>query len=138
MKGADKSHVGMETRACVVCGVEYETGAILLDRRMRQSLARRNCTGWGMCEEHERLYKDGYVALVGVDAMKSDRSPEGNIHPSGAHRTGEIVHIRLVSFSRIFNIPPPKGGVVFVDPMVIEKMRELQSRAESGEEGDRR
>ena len=34
----DKSHVSMEQHRCIVCGQDYDTGAILLDKRMRQAV----------------------------------------------------------------------------------------------------
>ncbi len=42
----DKSHVSLERRICLVCGVVYDTGSILLDKRMRASLVRYTTTGW--------------------------------------------------------------------------------------------
>ena len=43
----DKSHVSMERRVCRVCGREYDTGAILLDRRLKKSMDRHTLTGGG-------------------------------------------------------------------------------------------
>lgn len=57
---SEKSHVGMETNQCVVCGKEYETGAILLDKRLRASLERHVCTGLGVCE---KCKKPGHALL---------------------------------------------------------------------------
>lgn len=67
----DKSHVSMEERVCLVCGNPFDTGAILLDKRLRQSMAHRTVTGWGLCPEHEQMFKDGYVALVECDPERS-------------------------------------------------------------------
>ena len=35
----DKSHVSLEQHVCLVCGKAFDTGTILLDKRLRQSLA---------------------------------------------------------------------------------------------------
>lgn len=40
-----KSHVGMESKISIVCGQQYDTGAILLDRQLRESLDQHNVTG---------------------------------------------------------------------------------------------
>src|SRR3546814_5168048 len=49
----DKSHVSLEQHVCLVCGVAFDTGAILLDKRLRASLERHTATGWGLrSEEH--------------------------------------------------------------------------------------
>ena len=44
-----KSHVGMEQNVCPVCGKAFDTGTILLDRRLRNSLERKTVTGWSLC-----------------------------------------------------------------------------------------
>ena len=34
----EKSHVSLEQHACLVCGVSFDTGSILLDKRLRASM----------------------------------------------------------------------------------------------------
>ena len=34
----DKSHVSLEQHVCLVCGTAFDTGAILLDKRLRASM----------------------------------------------------------------------------------------------------
>jgi hypothetical protein len=68
---SEKSHVSLERHLCLVCGAEYDTGAILLDRRLRASLDRHTTTGWGLCPEHRRLCDEGFVALVECDPARS-------------------------------------------------------------------
>jgi len=43
-----KSHVGMEQKVCPVCGQAFDTGVILLDKRLRNSLERKTVTGWDL------------------------------------------------------------------------------------------
>lgn len=59
----DKSHVSLEQHVCLVCGAAFDTGAILLDRRLRASMKHHTATGWGLCPEHQKLSDDGFVAL---------------------------------------------------------------------------
>jgi len=66
-----KSHVGMEQKVCPVCGTAFDTGTILLDKRLRNSLERKTVTGWDLCPEHAKLWKKGYIALVECDPEKS-------------------------------------------------------------------
>src|SRR3546814_1103109 len=47
----DKSHVSLEQHVCLVCGTAFDTGAILLDKRLRASMERHTKTGWGLREE---------------------------------------------------------------------------------------
>ena len=60
----DKSHVSLEQHVCLVCGKAFDTGTILLDKRLRASMEHHTKTGWGLCPEHQKLADDGFVALV--------------------------------------------------------------------------
>ena len=72
----DKSHVSLERHVCLVCGTAFDTGSILLDKRLRASMERYTTTGWDLCAEHQKLSDDGFVALVECD-------PESIGHQSG-------------------------------------------------------
>lgn len=116
-----KSHVSMETHLCVVCGTEYETEAILLDRRVRDILEPKTCTGWGMCPEHEAMKGDGYIALV-----EAKVPPDGEtLAPGDADRTGRICHVRESVWGQIFDVPPPPKSMCFVEPGVIERLETI-------------
>ena len=52
---SEKSHVSKERHLCLVCGTEYDTGTILLDRRLRACLDRHTITDWGLCAQHQQL-----------------------------------------------------------------------------------
>jgi hypothetical protein len=100
-----KSHVGMEQHVCLVCTVPFDTGNILLDTRVRngelmQSLDPKVVTGWGLCPQHQKLYDDGFIALIGCDESKSSPSPDGTITPANAYRTGGVAHLRSSTWAR--------------------------------------
>jgi hypothetical protein len=124
---SEKSHVSMERQLCLVCGAEYDTGAILLDRRLRASLDRHTTTGWGLCPEHQRLFDDGFVALVECDPAKSGHpSSDDRLKPDQAYRTGRVLHLKRDAFARVFNVPIGlKLPSVFVEPGVIEKLEAM-------------
>lgn len=85
----DKSHVSLEQRVCLVCGAVFDTGSILLDKRLRASMEHRTTTGWGLCVEHQRLFDEGYVALVECDPQRSGSPSAGDkLKPEQAYRTG--------------------------------------------------
>lgn len=42
---SDKSHVSLEQHVCLVCGVAFDTGTILLDRRLGVSMRRPTASG---------------------------------------------------------------------------------------------
>jgi hypothetical protein len=127
---AEKSHVSLEQKVCVVCGITYDTGSILLDKRLRQSLDRHTCTGTGLCPEHQRLYDEGFVALIECDPEKSGNPAVGTLlKPAQAYRTGRVAYLRRETLDRVFNIPiQAELPYVFVEPGVIDK---LQSKTQS-------
>lgn len=120
-----KSHVGLEQHICVVCGHPFDTGAILLDKRLRNSLEHHTITGYGMCPEHEKLRSEGYVALVACDPQKSAVRPNQTITPDNVYRTGPIAHLRQEVFKQIFDVPVPDKMVAYVEPEVITKLQAI-------------
>lgn len=127
----DKSHVSMEQHVCLVCGVAFDTGAILLDKRLRASMERHTATGWGLCAEHQKLADDGFVALVECDPQRSG-SPNGSVKPEQAYRTGRLAHLKRHVFAKVFNVPiEANQPAVFVEPGVIEQLEAMVSPAAS-------
>lgn len=128
---SEKSHVSMERHLCLVCGAEFDTGAILLDRCLRLSLHRHTTTGWGLCPEHQRLFDEGFVALVECDPERSGQpSSADRLKPEQAYRTGRIAHLKRDLFARVFNVPiDAKLPSVFVEPGVIEKLEAMVERS---------
>lgn len=121
----DKSHVSMERRVCLICTVEYDTGALLLDSRLRASMNRYTTTGWGLCSKHQRLFDKGFVALIECDPGKSGSpSADDLVKPEQAYRTGRIAHLKREVFPQIFNTSiRPDMPCVFVEPGVIDKLQ---------------
>lgn len=118
----DKSFVSMETKACVVCGLEYSTGAILLDRRLQNEFDKNTCTGWGMCEEHKlATERDGMIGLIEIDASKSD-TEGGKVSIDGAHRTGRVVLIKRDELQSLVTIKLPDAPFMFMDVSAFEKL----------------
>lgn len=122
---SDKSYVTMEQHACLVCGKPFDTGALLLDRRVRPIFDRHTVTGWDLCPEHKKLHDEGYIALVGIDPAKSDGANHNSVKPGDAWRTGEIAHLRRSVFPNIFSVPLPDGPMIFVDSGVIERLKAI-------------
>lgn len=127
----DKSHVSMEQHVCLVCGVAFDTGAILLDKRLRASMEHHTKTGWGLCPEHQKLADDGFVALVECDPQRSG-SPGGRLKPEQAYRTGRLAHLKRHVFNKMFNVSiEADQSCVFVEPGVIEQLEAMVSPAAS-------
>lgn len=123
-----KSHVTMEQHACAACGNVYDTGAILLDRRLRQTFESKTVTGFGLCPECQKMKDDGYVALVECDPTKSGISAhDKTAKAEQVYRTGRIVHMKEEAFRRVFEQELPPKRVCFIEPGVIEKLQARQA-----------
>jgi hypothetical protein len=129
-----KSHITMEQKLCGVCGKGHDTGILLLDRQLRQRFESHTLTlGWSMCPECQEHYDSGYVALVGVDETKSGKTPNGNIKPEEAYRTGEVVYLKFEAFDRVmavsgFNPHGKRYPMMFCDPEVIKVIVERSQK----------
>ncbi len=113
-----KSHVSLEQKVCPVCGITHSHNcAVLLDKRLRNSMERHTITGYGLCEEHDRLNQEGYIMLVAVVEAK---------------RTGEVAAIKREVFMQLFNVPAAHAQLpmVYVEPEVIEVLKQRMSDAE--------
>ena len=131
----EKSHVGMENKICPVCGKQHDFGCgVLLDRRLRQSLDRVNVTGYGMCEEHDRLWKDGFIAIVVFDPEKSKVVSGDRVQIEDAHRTGEIIHIKAGVFQMLFDMPKVEPIVFMDNPSAQQLKGQLMKMMEAGNE----
>jgi hypothetical protein len=131
----EKSYVTLIANLCLVCGKQFDTGELAIDRRLRPKFDMHTVMGMGLCEEHEKLYKDGYIALVEIDPAKTTRESNDTIKPENAWRTGPIAHIRGTVWEHIFDTPLPMGDsgmmrpAVFVEPGVIELLAARQAEA---------
>ena len=131
----DKSWVSMAQKQCMVCGKTYDTGEILLDKRLRASMERTTLVGTGLCPEHEQLYTAGYLALVECDPEKTPKG-KASIKQEEAYRTGVLVHIRYEVAERLFNNPiPRKQPMAFVEPGVVAYLKKLMEEAEGRNDG---
>ena len=123
----DKSHVSLEQHVCLVCGKAFDTGTILLDKRLRASMERHTKTGWGLCPEHQKLSDDGFVALVECDPQRSGSSAgSARMKSDQAYRTGRLAHVRRTVFAQVFNVSiDDKQTCVFVELGVIDQLQSM-------------
>ncbi|AJP48574.1 ATPase [Rugosibacter aromaticivorans] len=121
----EKSHVSLEQHVCLVCGVTYDTGSILLDKRLCASMKHHTTTGWSLCPEHQKLSDDGFVAMVECDPERSGL-PGDRLKPEQAYRTGRLAHLKREAFATVFNVPIAADQTcVFVEPGVIERLQAM-------------
>lgn len=128
---SDKSHVSLEQHVCLVCGAAFDTGSVLLDRRLRASMERHTKTGWGLCPEQQKLADDGFVALVECDPQRSGAAGAWRMKPEQAYRTGRLAHLRRAVFAQVFKAPiDDEQACVFVESGVIEQLQAMTAPAE--------
>ena len=112
----------MDTNVCTVCGAEFDTGTVLLDRRLKNSLTRHTCTGWGICPEHQKMIDEGYCHLVVSIATISGNT----VKPEDLNRTGKIISIRKHVLEQILDIP--SAPVMFVDLEAATKLESMLAK----------
>lgn len=131
----------MEQRVCKVCAHTYDTGNLLLDQRLRNQFDMHTVTGWGLCPDHQKLFNDGYLAMVAIDESRSRKGANGLVAPEGAHRLGAIAHVRQEVAEKIFNVPlksedGSRFELVFVEPEVIDHLRTLMPSNDDAEQNE--
>lgn len=136
----DKSHVGMESKTCILCDSEYETGAILLDRRLRESLERLNNTGPGLCnsckEEHTGLPLDEYdhVALIEGSNPVYEYDSRMRKRLTSCDTTGKVCFMRKGCYDDMFDVDLGEWEFCIVEPDVMNWLEQLQVEATNAAE----
>ena len=108
-----KSHVSMEQHECVACGTRYDTGSILFDRRLKDSMEGKTVTGLGLCPEHQKQVDEGYILLVEAEQMHGE-----------TRRLGRIAALRAERWGDFFNVSAPPKGVCFAQSEVLDMLFE--------------
>jgi len=126
----NKSYVSLEQRVYLASGTSFDTGNLLLDKRLRASMKRYTTTGWGLCPEHQKLFDDGFVALVECDPERSGSRADGRLKPEQAYRTGRVAHLRRTAFAQVFNVPiAAEQACIFVEPGVLDQLQAMVAPA---------
>lgn len=105
----------METKICPVTGKEFESGTILMDTRLEDSMERKTCTGVEVSPEVQEKIDAGYFPLVVIDVEKSTLSSIGRVTIDGAYRTGEILYVKREVFPKVFGMELPNLPFSFID-----------------------
>lgn len=127
----DKSHVSLEQHVCMVCGQPFDTGSLLLDRRLKPTLAPRTPTGWGLCPQHQKLSDQGFIALIECDLDRSGAPSAGErLKPEQMQRTGRLAFVKRAVFSKIFDTSiMANQPCVFVEAGLIERIETMVASA---------
>jgi len=126
----NKSYVTLEQNVCLVCGKLFDTGSLLFDRRLRDQFEHKTTTGWSLCPSDQEKKDQGYIALIGC--KNAGIANGATLKLQDADRTGTIIHIKTDAFRKVFNIPAPERGILFVDEEVITYLTNLAKATEGG------
>lgn len=127
------NHVGMEAHICVVCGVQYDTGAILLATKYHHDrtgqlapikpIKKHHVTGPGVCPKHQQQIDEGFVHFIEMEANpSSDRLTSEQF--LGSRRTGLMVTIKrevlpdILQDMDVENMPP----IVACEPGTVARI----------------
>lgn len=125
-----KSFVTLEQHRCIICGADYDTGSLLLDKRLSNKFEHHTLTGMGMCPADKQKFDEGYLALVESDPART-KVTNGVIKPGDEYRTGVIVHIRRTVAREIFNVAIPDNlPMMFIDPEVTATLQAMMPKEE--------
>ena len=124
----DKSYVTMQMAQCPVCGKQHDTGTILMHKQMREVFERKTLTHLELCPEHKKVVDDGFLILVECDPSKSTITGD-KTKPQNAYRTGNLGYLKKETAKRIFNIPTGDLPFVYVEPGVLEMLKEMQEKS---------
>lgn len=113
-----KSFVTMEQKVCQVCGHTYDTGSLLLDKRLKERFEMHTTTGLGLCEKDQKLYDDNYIALIEVDNEPTNGTTFKSI--GEANRTGRIAHVKKDALKLLDGMEHP---FVYVEKGVLEELQ---------------
>ena len=123
-----KSYVTLEQNQCPVCLDVFDTGSLLLDKRLRDTFEHHTLTGHSMCKDCASWIEQGYIHLI--VASRAPTTEAGRVDWAGPTRTGEIMHMKRSLAERLFNLAIE--DVMFIDEQTKDALDQLY-REQTGE-----
>ncbi len=116
--------VALEKHMCPICGDvhTHNVDGILLDKRLKDIPEENTITDYGLCEEHDRLHKKGFVALIEV----TNAEDQSTLTIEKADRTGNLIHMKREKLKLILGDGfSEKTPLIFIDTELADKLKEL-------------
>ena len=110
-----KRYCTVEQECCSVCLEVYDTGALLIDKRVKPVFEDHTVTGYGLCPECEKYVDDNMIALVEVTNIQTSRK---KLKQEEAQRTGRYVWVNREGITS-FDENAPMG---FIDVELMEHL----------------
>ena len=118
----DKSFVTIEKKLCPVCGKTHDSGALILDKKVRPKFDMYTTTGYDLCKACKKKFDEGYLAMVVCDTEKS-KPVNGVLKMENAYRTGQVVHMKRSAVERMFPGIPNDLPFIFIDEELGVKLK---------------
>jgi hypothetical protein len=119
-----KSYVSLEQHLCPVCAEHHDTGALLMDQRLRPTFEMHTVTGMSLCPACVALAVHS-VALIEVDEKKSQEDGgSGRMKPANAYRTGNVAWMKREAFARVFNAPQDEP-IMFIEQAAFAMLQSI-------------
>jgi len=128
-------YVKMGKYLCVATGKTFESGEILLDKRLKDIPEDKTVTGWGISPEIQEKIDNGFIVCVSIDLDKSGAKEGKHLQPDSVYRTGQIAYIRELAFFGITG-REPENKIIFVDDGFIEMMQKIIADIPNEEKSD--
>lgn len=123
-----KGHVSIEYKICPVTGKKFESNAILLDKRLKDSIERTTVTGYQVCPEVQEKIDEGFIPLVEIDSEKFE-IVNGELTPATAHRTGNIAYVKRAVWEQMLG-RTVNESFNYIDGDIIQHLNSLQPTKE--------
>lgn len=120
-------YVRMAKHQCPVCGVTHEHNTeILIHKKLKAIKDDELLSGTSLCEIHDNLFKDGFIALIVID--EDGHESREHVKEDNATRTGELLHLKREVFNNIFeyNIHS-KMPMVYITQEVYDMLVKMQA-----------
>ena len=110
----DKSFVTMEQHQCLVCGTVFDTGALLLDRRLLNTFDSKTITGNSLCSECQSKVDEGFTILIVVRDGESGDNP---------YRTGEMLYWKSADPNK------PDTPIMYIEESAANELKVQHEKA---------
>ena len=116
--------IAVAQKQCPVCLCIHEHDTeVLINKKLRPIKEEEKFTGHALCEEHDNLFKKGYVALIGVHPMPEEAGSK--IQLSDPDRTGMIAHVARDFLKELISIPfSEKDSMMFIDQEALDYIKD--------------
>lgn len=124
MSKSNKSFAAIGKNVCPICNIVHDRNAAVLVHKYLKDIE-DTVIGYELCQEHQDLHEQGYLALVG--AVPDDPDAD-TITLRDVQREGGYLHIKREAFTSLTGEnAPSEAPFVFVHPLMISEFKGLRN-----------